>query len=46
MNPKLKLVEKKPVPVSPDATAGVGPAQVEMPFAMVHGEAITQLPRG
>jgi segregation and condensation protein A len=39
--PNLRLVQAVPPPVSPDAA----PAQGEMPFAVVEGEPITELPR-
>jgi segregation and condensation protein A len=40
--PNLRLVPKVPLPVSSDAGM---PAQAEMPFAVVEGEPITELPR-
>ncbi len=40
--PDLKLVPPSPPPVTEEAGA---PAQGEMPFAVVEGEAVTQLPR-
>jgi segregation and condensation protein A len=40
--PSLKLVPQVPPPVSPEAGA---PAQAEMPFAIVEGEPVTELPR-
>lgn len=40
--PNLRLVPQEPPPVSEEAGA---PAQGEMPFAIVEGEPITQLPR-
>jgi segregation and condensation protein A len=40
--PKLRLVPQGPPPVTEEAGA---PAQGEMPFAIVEGEPITQLPR-
>jgi segregation and condensation protein A len=40
--PKLRLVPQVPPPISGDA--GV-PAQAEMPFAIVEGEPVTELPR-
>ncbi|MEZ5499473.1 MAG: ScpA family protein [Steroidobacteraceae bacterium] len=40
--PKLKLIVGRPAQVAP---AAVQPAQVEMPFAVVQGEQITELPR-
>jgi len=50
MTRRLHLVETTPPPAPADATAGeaavaASPEQVEMPFAVVHGEPITQLPR-
>jgi segregation and condensation protein A len=42
MKPELKLVQK--VAAVPSAAA-VAPAQSEMPFAVVEGQAITELPR-
>lgn len=42
MKPDLKLVVSNPDPVAPAEGA---PAQSEMPFAIVHGEPVTQLPR-
>ena len=40
--PDLKLVPPSPPPVTEEAGA---PAQAEMPFAVVEGEAVTELPR-
>jgi segregation and condensation protein A len=40
--PKLRLVPQRPPPISGEA--GV-PAQAEMPFAIVEGEPVTELPR-
>jgi segregation and condensation protein A len=40
--PKLRLVPPEPPPVSEEAGA---PAQREMPFAVVEGEPVTELPR-
>jgi segregation and condensation protein A len=40
--PNLRLVPAVPPPINPDAGA---PAQGEMPFAVVEGEPITELPR-
>ena len=44
MKPELKVLTSKdaPKPVSDDAT---GPSQGEMPFAVVDGEPVTQLPQ-
>jgi segregation and condensation protein A len=42
MKPTLKLVSNKPVP-TPELEAQ--PEQAEMPFAVVHGEPMTQMPR-
>ena len=49
MTRRLHLVESPPPP-APEATeaaeaGAAAPEQVEMPFAVVHGEPITQLPR-
>jgi segregation and condensation protein A len=42
--PELKIVSSRPeVPATPSGEGA--PEQVEMPFAMVHGEPITQLPK-
>jgi segregation and condensation protein A len=43
VNPTLHLVET--TPPQPEAAALAGPEQVEMPFAVVHGEPVTELPR-
>src|SRR5918992_1420047 len=43
MKPKLKIVASNTAPEPPPAEAP--PEQVEMPFAVVNGEPITQLPR-
>ena len=40
--PNLRLVPQTPPPVSLEAGA---PTQAEMPFAVVEGEPITELPR-
>jgi segregation and condensation protein A len=43
MKPKLEIVaSKKPAPAPPPEGA---PEQVEMPFAMVNGEPVTEMPR-
>ena len=42
--PELRLVPSTPPPVTDDASAGA-PAQREMPFAIVEGEPVTELPR-
>ena len=42
--PNLRLVPQAPPPVTADAGAGA-PAQGEMPFAVVEGEPVTELPR-
>jgi segregation and condensation protein A len=42
MKPDLKLVPATPVPEPPHDTS---PEQAEMPFAMVQGERVTQMPR-
>src|SRR3984885_15221397 len=43
VKPDLKIVVSNPPPPAPAAQAS--PEQVEMPFAVVNGEAITQMPR-
>lgn len=45
--PDLKVVDSAPQqpPLLPEGEAGAGPAQGEMPFAIVDGEAVTELPR-
>jgi len=43
MKPELKIVASNPPP--DPASSGAAPEQVEMPFAMVNGEPLTQLPR-
>ena len=40
--PELRVVVSNPAPA---ATAAASPEQVEMPFAVVNGEPVTQLPR-
>ena len=48
MTRRLHLVESTPPPAETapgEAAAAASPEQVEMPFAVVHGEPITQLPR-
>ena len=42
MKPDLKIVASNPLPPAP---VPVAPEQVEMPFAVVNGEPVTQLPR-
>jgi segregation and condensation protein A len=42
VKPDLKIVVSNPLPAAP---AQVSPEQVEMPFAVVNGEPVTQLPR-
>jgi segregation and condensation protein A len=42
VNPTLHLVDTPP---QPEAAVAAGPEQVEMPFAVVHGEPVTELPR-
>lgn len=42
--PELRLVPSTPPPVTDTASAGA-PAQREMPFAIVEGEPLTELPR-
>jgi segregation and condensation protein A len=42
VKPDLKIVVSNPAPAAPVI---VSPEQVEMPFAVVNGEAITQMPR-
>lgn len=43
MKPKLTIVASNPAPEQ--QAAALAPEQVEMPFAMVNGEPVTQLPR-
>ena len=46
MKPDLKLVVSNPGPDAGAAPAGgAAPQQAEMPFAMVHGEAVTEVPK-
>jgi segregation and condensation protein A len=42
--PNLRLVPQTPPPLTAEAGAGA-PAQAEMPFAVVEGEPVTELPR-
>src|ERR1700681_4521243 len=42
VKPDLKIVVSNPLPVAP---VPLSPEQVEMPFAVVNGEPVTQLPR-
>jgi segregation and condensation protein A len=42
VKPDLKIVVSNPPPAAPLA---LSPEQVEMPFAVVNGEAITHMPR-
>jgi len=42
MKPRLTIVASTP---APELATAMAPAQVEMPFAMVNGEPLTQLPR-
>jgi segregation and condensation protein A len=44
MKPDLKVLTSKDVP-KPSADGESGPAQSEMPFAIVDGEPVTQLPQ-
>ncbi len=44
MKPELKVLTSKDAP-KPAAAADEGPAQAEMPFAIVDGEPVTQLPQ-
>ncbi len=44
MKPDLKLVVSNPEP-EPAPPAAPAPEQAEMPFAMVHGEAVTEVPK-
>ena len=44
MKPDLKLVVSNPE-TNADAAAAALPEQAEMPFAMVHGEAVTEVPK-
>jgi len=43
--PDLKVVESPPAPPSDGESLGAQPSQAEMPFAVVEGEAVTELPR-
>ena len=45
MTGRLHLVESPAPPAPAEPAAAPSPEQVEMPFAVVHGEPITQLPR-
>jgi segregation and condensation protein A len=46
VKPDLKIVaSREPEEAAAAAAAAAAPEQVEMPFAVVHGEPITQLPR-
>ena len=46
MKPDLKLVVSNPGPDAGAAPVGeAAPQQAEMPFAMVHGEAVTEVPK-
>lgn len=44
MKPELKVVTSKDAP-KPDSAVETGPSQAEMPFAVVDGEAVTELPQ-
>src|SRR5688572_10773006 len=43
MKPELRIVSSRPAEAPPPAE--LAPQQVEMPFAMVNGEPVTQMPR-
>jgi segregation and condensation protein A len=43
--PELRVVVSNPPPAAEVAAAAAEPTQVEMPFAIVNGEPVTQLPR-
>ena len=43
--PDLRMVVNNPDEPAAEHAAAVSPEQVEMPFAMVHGEPVTQLPK-
>lgn len=45
VKPDLKLVVSNDAVDAPQAEAALAPEQVEMPFAVVNGEAVTDLPR-
>ena len=45
MKPELKIVVSNSAPLAPSLLHAASPEQVEMPFAVVNGEPITQLPR-
>ena len=45
MKPDLKIVVSNPLPPAAAPPAEAVPEQVEMPFAVLHGEPITALPR-
>jgi segregation and condensation protein A len=45
MKPDLKIVVSNPAPAPVPAQLELSPEQVEMPFAVVNGEPMTQLPR-
>ncbi len=44
MKPELKVLTSKDAP-KPSPDAAMSPAQGEMPFAVVDGEPVTQLPQ-
>ena len=43
--PELRMVVNNPDEPAAEHAAAASPEQVEMPFAMVHGEPVTQLPK-
>jgi segregation and condensation protein A len=43
--PELRVVVSNPLPAAEVASPAAEPTQVEMPFAIVNGEPVTQLPR-
>jgi len=45
VKPELKIVVSNSAPLAPSLLHAASPEQVEMPFAVVNGEPITQLPR-
>ena len=45
MKPELKLVENTGSQLEPETLAELPPQQAEMPFAVVEGEPVTELPR-
>ena len=45
MQPELKIVVSNQAPAEPHAPGEPAPEQVEMPFAIINGEPVTQLPK-